>query len=107
MNQWSPKERSEAIDGPQNCKLLTTTRVNPEIWDIAKKQTRSMDARFQQLQGTLSKGLVPLASIAGKIGEAIDTATPLPSKEQMWEALSHASAVVALANHLSKRHVQG
>ena len=35
-----------------------------------------MDARFQQLQRTLMKGLVPLASIAGKVGEAIDTASP-------------------------------
>ena len=47
-----------------------------------------MDASFQQLQGTLMKGLIPLASIAGKVGEAIDTGSPLPSKEQMWEALS-------------------
>jgi hypothetical protein len=45
------------------------------------------------------KGLVPLASIAGKVGEAIDTASTLPSKEQMWEALSHASVLVASANH--------
>ena len=92
-------KRKEAIDRPQNCKLLATTRVNPEIWDIAKKQTRSMDARFQQLQGTLMKGLIPLASIAGKVGEAIDTGSSLPSKEQMWEALSHSSVLVALANH--------
>ncbi len=55
-----------------------------------------MDARFQQLQGTLMKGLVPLA---GKVGEEIDTASTLPSKEQMWEALSHASVLVASANH--------
>ena len=45
------------------------------------------------------KGLVPLASIAGKVGEAIDTASLLPSKKQTWEALSHASVLVALANH--------
>ncbi len=99
LNDSVATKRKEAIDRPQNCKLLTTTRVNPEIWDIAKKQTRSMDARFQQLQGTLMKGLVPLASIAGKVGEAIDTASTLPSKEQMWKALSHASVLVASANH--------
>jgi hypothetical protein len=92
-------KRKEAIDRPGNCKLLTTTRVDPEIWDIAKKQTRSMDARFQQLQGTLMKGLIPLASMAGKVGEAIDSSSPLPSKGQLWEALSHASVLVALANH--------
>ena len=99
LNESVAAKRKEAIDRPQNCKLLATTRVNPEIWDIAKKQTRSMDARFQQLQGTLMKGLIPLASIAGKVGEAIDTGSPLPSKEQMWEALSHSSVLVALANH--------
>ena len=100
LNESVAAKRKEVIDRPKNCKLLATTRVNPEIWDIAKKkQTRSMDARFQQLQGTLMKGLIPLASIAGKVGEAIDTGSPLPSKEQMWEALSHSSVLVALANH--------
>ena len=46
--------------------MLTTVRVNPEIWDIAKKQTRSMDARLQALQDLLIKGLIPLATMAGK-----------------------------------------
>ena len=60
------RQTKEAVDRPQNCKLLATTRVNPEIWEI---------------------------------WEAIDTGSPLPSKEQMWEALSHSSVLVALANH--------
>lgn len=99
LNEKIAAKRKENIDRPENCKLLTTTRVNPEIWDIAKKQTRSMDARFQQLQETLMKGLVPLANMAGKVGEAIDSASDIPPNEELWEALSNASILVALANH--------
>ena len=58
-----------------------------------------MDARFQQLQETLMKGLVPLAVMAGKVGEAIDSASTFPPKDQLWEALSNVSILVALANH--------
>ena len=83
LNEPVAAKRKEAIGRPQNCKLLATTRVNHEIWDITKKQTRSIDARFQQLQGALMKGLIPLTSVAGKVGEAIDTESSLPCKEQM------------------------
>ena len=37
LNDSVATKRKEAIDRPQNCKLLTTTRINPEIWDIAEK----------------------------------------------------------------------
>ena len=49
LNEQATKRRKENIHRPSNSKLLTQTRVNPEIWDIAKKQTRSMDSRLQAL----------------------------------------------------------
>ena len=71
-----------------NSQLLTQTRVNPEIWDIAKKQTRSMDSRLQALQDTLINGLIPLADLIGKVGESLDSGTAMPTKEALWEGLS-------------------
>ena len=58
-----------------------------------------MDARLQALQDSLIKGLIPLATMAGKVGAAIDTKVALPPKEELWEALSNASVLVAAANH--------
>ena len=99
LNEQVLSKRKEGINRPENCTMLTTVRVNPEIWDIAKKQTRSMDARLQALQDSLIKGLIPLATMAGKVGAAIDTNVALPPKEELWEALSNASVLVAAANH--------
>ena len=70
LNEQVLSKRKEGINRPENCTMLTTARVNPEIWDIAKKQTRSMDARIQALQDSLIKGLIPLATMAGKVGAA-------------------------------------
>ena len=49
LNEQATKRRKENIHRPSNSKLLTQTRVNPEIWDIVKKKTRSMDSRLQAL----------------------------------------------------------
>ena len=87
LNEQVLSKRKESINRPENCTMLTTVRVNPEIWDIAKKQTRSMDAKLQALQDSLIKGLIPLATMAGKVGAAIATNVALPQKEELWEAL--------------------
>ena len=101
LNEQVIKRRKENIhtDRPTNSKLLAQTRVNPEIWDIAKKQTRSMDARLQALQDTLIKGLIPLADMTGKVGESLDSGAVMPTKETLWEALSNSLLLVAAANH--------
>lgn len=90
LNEQVLSKRKEGINRPENCTMLTTVRVNQEIWDIAKKQTRSMDARLQALQDSLIKGLIPLATMAGKVGAAIDTNVALRP---------NASVLVAAANH--------
>ncbi|XP_068738058.1 uncharacterized protein [Montipora capricornis] len=99
LNEQAIKRRKENIHRPSNSKLLTQTRVNPEIWDIAKKQTRSMDSRLQALQDTLVKGLIPLADLTRKVGESLDSDTVMPTKEALWEGLSNSLLLVAAANH--------
>ena len=98
LNEQATKWRKENIHRPTNSKLLAQTRVNPEIWDIAKKQTRSMDARLQALQDTLVKGLIPLAAVTGKVGESVDSGAAMPTKETLWEALLNSLLLVAAAN---------
>ena len=99
LNEQATKRRKENIHRPTNSKLLAQTSVNPEIWDIAKKHTRSMDARLQALQDTLVKGLIPLAAVTGKVGESVDSGAAMPTKETLWEALSNFLLLVAAANH--------
>lgn len=99
LNEQVTQRRKDDIHRPSNSKLLAQTRVSSEIWDIAKKQTRSMDARLQGLQDTLIKGLIPLADMAGKVGESLDSGTAVPSTDALWEALSNSLLLLAAANH--------
>ena len=99
LNEQVTKKRKENIRRPSNSKLLAQTRLNSEIWDIAKKQTRSMDSRLQALQDTLIKGLIPLADLTGKVGESLDSGSAMPTKEVFWEGLSNSLLLVAAANH--------
>ena len=92
-------KRKEDIKRPENCKLLRVTKVNTEIWDIAQKTTRSMDARIQKLQETLIKGLTPLAYLTGKVGETVENQAPLPAPEEIWESLTRSVLLIAAANH--------
>ena len=99
LNEQATKKRKENIHRPSNSKLLAQTRVNSEIWDIAKKQTRSMDSRLQALQDTLIKGLIPLADLTRKVGESLDSGSAMPTKEVFWEGLSNSLLLVAAANY--------
>ena len=86
---------------PENCDLLRVTKVNTEIWDIARKATRSMDARLQKLQEALIKGLIPISRLAGMIGASLgkDPKAPVPTPEALWEGLSTSIVLIASANH--------
>ncbi|CAH3170015.1 unnamed protein product, partial [Porites lobata] len=92
LNDQATKRRKENIHRPTNSTLLAQTRVNSEIWDIAKKPTRSMDARLQALQDTLIKGLIPLADMTGKVGrnlpELILPAFPADGRVCVYSVLS-------------------
>ena len=84
LNEQATKRQKENVHRPSNSKLLIAqTRVNPEIWDIAKKQTCSMDSSLQALQDTLIKGLIPLVDLTGKVGESLDSGTAMPTKEAL------------------------
>ena len=99
LNEQATKKWKENIHRPLNSKLLAQTHVNSEIWDIAKKQTRSMDSRLQSLQDTLIKGLIPPADLTGKVAESLDSGSAMPTKEVFWDGLSNSLLLVAAANH--------
>lgn len=99
LNDQAAASRKEQIRRPDNCKLLSVTKVNQEIWDIAYRSTRSMDSRLQKMQELLIKGLTPIATLAGSVGEAMESSSELPDKTQVWDNLSNALVLIAGANH--------
>ena len=61
------KEASEKIKRPENCESLVTTRVEEIIWNRLQTSTRSLDARFQMVQGFLVKGMTILVTLIDKL----------------------------------------
>ncbi|XP_028397080.1 uncharacterized protein LOC114520931 [Dendronephthya gigantea] len=99
LNETTATSRKEKIHRPENYKLLKVTKVNQEIWDISQKSTRAMDARLQKMQEMLIKGLTPVATLAGAVGEAIEGSSDMPEKATLWEGLSNAMVLMPGANH--------
>ena len=84
---------------PENCKLLRLTKVNSEIWEIASKTTRSMDACLQKLKESLVKGLIPIERLTGTMGEVLEKCEVMPTQDELWESLSISVLLTASANH--------
>ena len=61
------KERAEKHSPPENCKYLSVTTVNEEIWDLLPRKTRAVDLAFQRIQEPLLQGLSALTNLAGKL----------------------------------------
>lgn len=58
-----------------------------------------MDVRLQKMQELLIKGLIPVAKLAGLVGEAIEGTSDMPDEKSSWEDLSSAVVLIAGANH--------
>lgn len=86
------KERPEKHSLPENCKYLSVTTVNEEIWDLLSRKTRSVDLAFQRVQEPLIQGLSALTNLAGKLVKDItDGRTP-----DTRQVLDHVMDSVAL-----------
>ena len=99
LNEPALLKRKENIRRPENCKLLRVTKVNSEIWDIAQKTTRSMDARLQKVQESLVKGIIPLARLMGTTGEVLEQEGTMPSPDEFWKGLSNSVLLITSATH--------
>ena len=57
MTKDKVKEKTSAQKRPQNCELLTITRVNPEIWGKMKPATKAFVIKLQRIQNCTVKGI--------------------------------------------------
>ena len=105
LNEPTLLKRKENIKKPKNCKLLRVTKVNSEIWDIAQKTTRSMDARSQKVQHSLVSSIIPIARLMGTTGEVIEKKDAMPSPGELWKGLSNSVLLRSLCQTWPK-HVQ-
>ena len=86
------KEKLENYKRPKNCDMLSTTKVNPEIWRQMSSGSRSFDLRIQRVQQSLIKGLMPI----------IDCFQTLLKVKSNWKNASRqSSASDETVNHMT------
>ena len=85
---------------PENCKCLTTTKVNHLIWDQLKPETRSLDVKLQKVQAHIVKGVTPIVKIIQALLQAKDK---IPNEalnvEDLLKAGTDAIALFGAANY--------
>ena len=94
-SQDSVKERGEKYPAPANCKYLTTTMVNEEIWDLLSRKNRSVDLAFQHVQEPLIHGLSSQTILADRLFKDIQSAKTVDTRE----TLTHVMDSIALFGH--------
>ena len=95
MSQDSVKERGEKYPPPANCKYLTSTIVNEEIWDLLSRKNRSVDLAFQRVQEPLIHRLSSLTILADRLFKDIQNAKTVDARE----TLTHVMDSIALFGH--------
>ena len=65
----------KGLKRPANIEELQPTLVNPEVWNSLQSKTRSLDIRFQRVEGALMKSIVPIVSCISSLmnGKECDT----------------------------------
>ena len=58
------KEKLSNCSRPGNCKNVTGTKVNPDVWSKIRSGTRSRDLKLQRLQNIIQKVTIPLVKLA-------------------------------------------
>ena len=91
------KERAEKHSPAENCKYLSVTTVNEEIWDLLSRKTRSVDLAFQRVQEPLLQGLSALTNLAGKLVKDI-TDGKMPETRQVLDHVMDSVALLSNTN---------
>ena len=95
LSQDSVKERGEKYPPPANCKYLTPTLVNEELWDSLTRKNRSVDLAFQRVQEPIINGLSSLSILADRLFKDVQSAKTVNARE----ILTHVMDSIALFGH--------
>ena len=95
LSQDSVKERGETYPPPANCKYVTPTLVNEEIWDLSTRKNKSVDLAFQRVREPIINGLSSLSILADRLFKNVQSAKTVNARE----ILTHVMDSIALFGH--------
>ena len=108
ISQSPAKEAIDKIKSrlliPNNCKMFTVPKVNPEIWSHLPPKARATDVKMQITQQSHSKSLVAFTKIANSIAKSSKSLPAGFSEEILKTCLDGASfSAIAFRDASQKR----
>jgi hypothetical protein len=99
INDAARSEKIKTMARPANCPLLSVARVNSEMWDVVRGDTRTRDVKFQRVSQSLVAGIVPVVQLANTMIESVNTSGNLPSRTVMIKQLTSAITLLMESKH--------
>lgn len=69
LSKESKEKLKNNIIIPSNCKVISPPKMNPEVWMALPSKSRLSDLQAQQVQQSLSLGIVSFATISNEIAK--------------------------------------
>ena len=97
LNEKLPKEKLSEVQAkylrPENCTNLVAPKINKQIWQQLRQETRNTDSAFQKAQSLLISGLYAVLQICSS------------SSGEQKNALTHTAVLLLSANRdLNLKH---
>ncbi|XP_046577977.1 uncharacterized protein LOC124285748 [Haliotis rubra] len=70
LNLEALNQTKDKYQKPENCPNLTVPRVNNQVWNQVKPQTRSIDSKLQNVQSLLAKAFCPILELTDEVMNA-------------------------------------
>ena len=99
MSEEKFKEKTDSILRPENCHMLGPVKVNTEIWNNLRPETRTADIKFQKLLNGIQKGLIPMVQLADTLMETLDGSRNIPSTKSILHTVCNSIAIFATVTH--------
>jgi len=95
VNEKLPKEKLDALQRdylrPENCPDLVAPKINKQIWQQLKQDTKNRDSSLQKIQATLMSSLYAMLQVCNNL------ASSQQDKENLT-SLTHAAILLMSAN---------
>ena len=99
MNDKARDDLVKATVRPENCPLLSVAKVNSELWELIRADTRARDAKLQHVLHTLLAGIVPVVNLTDAIITSVNTDAYMPSRTVMVKSLTQAITLLMQVKH--------
>ena len=95
LSSETVKERADKCPSPENCKFLSITTVNEEIWDLLPQRT--VDLAFQRVQEPIVQSLSAMSILSDQLVKDLH-AEKTPNTRKILHHVMDSIALLANAN---------